>query len=57
MPLNFRNTSILLDILNEIKDKSEIKAKGMSFSSFQTWIQMIESEDRDILLIKNFEVR
>ena len=39
---NFENTSILLDILNEIKDKSEIKAKLVSLSSFQTWIQMIE---------------
>ena len=49
---NFENTSILLDILNEIKDESEIKAKSVSLSSFQTWIQMIEWGDRDIFLIE-----
>ena len=51
------NTSISWDILKEIKDESEIEAKAASLSSFQMWIQVIEWEDRDILLIKNFEVR
>ena len=52
---NFENNWILLlDILKEIKDKSEIKAKSVFLSSFQMWIQMIEWEDRDILLIKKF---
>ena len=49
---NFKNTSILLDILKESKDESEIKEKAVSLSSFQTWIEMIEREDRDIMLIR-----
>ena len=49
---NFKNTSILLDILKESKDESEIKEKVVSLSSFQTWIEMIEREDRDIMLIR-----
>ena len=40
---NFKNTSILLDILKKIKDESEIEAKALFFSSFQT---DVDSDDR-----------